>query len=259
MDYNDTLQAFQHWVIKNVDLDNPRSKLKLEHTYYVVEMAEYIAYSLKLPDEEITLAKIIALLHDIGRFTQAQDYMSFREDIPNINHAQLADVILFENGLIQKFVSDLKDTFIIRQAIINHSAYEVDFSQLSNREQLHTKILRDADKLDSFRVKLQYDMELMANVSSKDLEKTMISDEVYQMFIEKKTILSTIRKTPIDIWVSYIALVFGLYYPCSYAYVKENHFVEKMVHKYHYQHLITDMKMNELQMIALAFIDEHLV
>ncbi len=43
-------------------------ELKVVHTYHVVDNAKKIATSLNLDKEDINLAELIALLHDIGRF-----------------------------------------------------------------------------------------------------------------------------------------------------------------------------------------------
>ena len=39
--------------------------------------------------------------------------------------------------------------------------------------------------------------------------------------MNEKTILSKDRKTGIDIWISYIAFIFGLEFKCSYELIKE--------------------------------------
>ena len=42
---------------------------------------------------------------------------------------------------------------IIETAIANHSKYIVNFEKMNKTQILHSKIIRDADKLDSFRAK----------------------------------------------------------------------------------------------------------
>ena len=77
---------------------------------------------------------------------------------------------------------------------------------MTDREILHAKIIRDADKIDSFRAKATDDIRIMANITEKDIEESKITDKVFDDFMMGKTILSKDRKTGIDIWVSYIAL-----------------------------------------------------
>ena len=44
--------------------------LKVVHTYHVAENAKEIAEKLNLDQEDIELAELIGLLHDIGRFEE---------------------------------------------------------------------------------------------------------------------------------------------------------------------------------------------
>ena len=64
---------------KNYDLDNENLNKKYYHTYRVMGICKAIAKSLKLSDEEINLAKIIGLLHDIARFEQYTKYRTFAD------------------------------------------------------------------------------------------------------------------------------------------------------------------------------------
>ena len=54
--------------LKDYNLEDGSIQLKIRHTYEVVNKSEYIAKGLGLDKENIELAKLIALLHDIGRF-----------------------------------------------------------------------------------------------------------------------------------------------------------------------------------------------
>ena len=45
-------------------------ELKVIHTYHVAENSKELAKKLKLNDEDIKLAELIGLLHDIGRFEE---------------------------------------------------------------------------------------------------------------------------------------------------------------------------------------------
>ena len=53
--------------------------LKINHTLRVMDLCEEIAKSLNLSEEEIYIAKIIGLLHDIGRFEQYKEYRNIKE------------------------------------------------------------------------------------------------------------------------------------------------------------------------------------
>ena len=73
IDLNKALKEFKNY-LKDYDLNDPKIKLKVVHTYGVMELSEYIAQDLNLDLENVKLAKLIALLHDITRFEQLKQY-----------------------------------------------------------------------------------------------------------------------------------------------------------------------------------------
>lgn len=149
---------------------------------------------MNIDNENKEIAMIIALLHDIGRFDQAKELQSFREDINNYDHATLGVKLLFENSLIRKFLDDDKYDEIIKIAIANHSKYIVDFDNMSEIQVLHSKIIRDADKLDSFRAKYEDDIYTMANITKEEIENSLISDNILSDFMNNNELLEKIKK-----------------------------------------------------------------
>ena len=110
---------------------------------------------------------IIALLHDIARFPQAKEFGDYR-DYKSIDHAELAVKMLFEDDLIKEFVKSRKYDEIIKYAIKNHNKLTIE-DDLKDNMLLHAKLIRDNDKLDNFRVKLEESFKVL--LGSDDLEK----------------------------------------------------------------------------------------
>ncbi len=227
---------FDKYLKENYDIDNEKISHKLNHTYNVVENARIIATDMNLDKENINLAMVIALFHDIGRFKEAMDKNSFREDIIKYDHAALGVKLLFEDNLIRKFIKEDKYDNVIRTAILNHSKYNLDTSDMNEIEILHSKIIRDADKVDSFRAKAEEDIYTMANITKEDIENSYITDKVYNDFMEEKTIISKDRKTGIDIWISYIAFVFGLEFSSSLKIIKDKDYINKLFDRFDYKY-----------------------
>ena len=69
IDINKAKSEFMEYV-KNYDQDNPRIVLKISHSFRVMEQSKKIAESINLDEEQIELATLIGLLHDIARFEQ---------------------------------------------------------------------------------------------------------------------------------------------------------------------------------------------
>lgn len=253
--YKSAKKYFDFFIKSNFDITEEKISHKLNHTYHVVENAIYICDDMKLSDEDKKLAMLIALLHDIGRFDQAKQMESFREDVMNYDHAALGIKLLFEIGEIRNFIKTDKYDEIIKKAIGNHSKFILDESDLNEKELLHCKIIRDADKLDSFRAKSNDDIFTMANITEKDIELSMITDKIFKDFMSEKTIFSKDRKTGIDIWISYIAFVFGFEFNSSLKRIKEKDYINVLFNRFDYK--LDSEKMEILRKKALNYIDER--
>ena len=252
--YMSANKCFHQYIKNNFDTEDEKIMHKLKHTYQVVNNAKYICEKLNLDELNTDIAMVIALLHNIGRFTQAKEMQTFREDITSYNHATLGVKLLFDKNEIRNFVSNDEYDENIKKAIANHSKYIFDEKGLSPWEILHCKIIRDADKIDSFRNKCEDDIYTMANIHEKDIENSTITNKIYDDFMNEKTILSKDRKTGIDIWISYIAFIFDLNFKCSYQLIKDRDYINKLFNRFEYK--LEAKKMNELKMKALNYINQ---
>lgn len=250
-------KRFNQFIKDNFEMDDEKIKHKVIHTYHVVKMAEYISKDLNLGEEDKTIAKTIALLHDIGRFDQAKEFGSFREDQKNIDHASLGVKILFEDNMIREFIEENTYDSIIKTAIANHSKYELEESGMTEKELFHSKLIRDADKMDSFRAKTGDNIYTMANITKEEIENSLITDKIYHDFMSKKTIFSKDRKTGIDIWISYIAFIFDINYKSGLKYIREHDYINQLVNRFHYKNPDTKNKMEEIRNFALSYINEQ--
>ncbi|MBR1376761.1 MAG: HD domain-containing protein [Bacilli bacterium] len=136
---------------KTYDLTNPELMSEFHHTHRVVDYAKDIAISEGLSNEDVDLAKLCALLHDIARYKQQTDYKTYL-DIRSFDHGDEAVNILKKNNYIDKYTTDKESQNIIFKAIKNHNKLKIE-NGLSEREELFAKILRDADKLDKMKEK----------------------------------------------------------------------------------------------------------
>ena len=87
------LAAFQEYTDR-YDSSRDMIRLKIEHTYRVCGLCQQIARSLELPEEEVDIAWLTGLLHDVGRFEQQRVYGTFI-DADSIDHAKYGARILF--------------------------------------------------------------------------------------------------------------------------------------------------------------------
>lgn len=251
-------KTFKQIIEQDTEKDKLGFKLKVVHTYHVMENAKEIATSLKLSDEDILLAELIALLHDIGRFDELKKLDKF--DSVNNDHAEVGVKLLFEDNLIRDFIVDSKYDEIIKKAIINHNKYKIE-NGLDDRTILHAEIIRDADKLDNFRVKKEEKIEaIFPNVvnSRKQFEYSKISDEVYDSIIKKQCVDIHDRKEPLDYWCCVLAFIFDLNFKKSFEIMKDNNYIDICIDRLNYYDKETNKKMNNIKNIMNDYIDDKI-
>ena len=122
--------------------------IKEKHTGYVTSNCVELAKFLNLSNHDVELAKIIGLFHDVGRFYQYQKYKTFN-DAQSEDHANLALKVI--EGL--EFFNELSvdDYELVKFAIKNHNKKVIEPCD-DDRKVFFAKLIRDADKLDIYRV-----------------------------------------------------------------------------------------------------------
>lgn len=221
IDITKAKEAFKEYV-KNYDLEDKKIQLKVAHIERTSQMAKKIAENLDLEKEDIELAELIGLLHDIGRFEQLKRFNTF-VDRESINHGEFGVEILFKEGKIRDFIDTSKYDEIIKKAIINHNRNRIE-EGLSKRELLHAKIVRDADKIDIFYI-LTFD-KIETIYGTKNLQEQKITDEVFREFVEDKKINYKNNKNEADIVVSNFAYVYDFNFEFSLKYLYDKKYLE---------------------------------
>ena len=226
------------------DRADEKIKLKIVHTRGVVKSASQIAQGMKLSKEDQDLAELIALLHDIGRFEQLKQYDSFSPD--TMDHASYGVELLFgERKMIRRFVKEETWDEIIKTAIAKHSDYKLE-GITDERTLLHAKLIRDADKLDNCRVKLEESIEVLLGVSKEEVGRQEITKTVWESCKKKESIVSAERVTEMDFWVSYLAYFFDINFASTYQIIQKENYVERLIHRIPYTNEDTIKKMNQL-------------
>jgi len=105
-----------------------------------------------LSSGDILLAKTMALFHDLGRFRQYRRYGTFN-DRASQNHAELGVAELAAHNVLS--VCRQSEIDLITGAIAHHNAAVLPQGQ-DERTLFFMRLLRDADKLDIWRVVCDY-------------------------------------------------------------------------------------------------------
>ena len=185
MNYNNAKKQFEKY-LDGYDRNNDKVHLKIIHTYGVVHDMTEICQRMQLSDEDTELARIIALLHDIGRFEQLKRFNSFEPT--TMDHAAYGVQVLFEEGMIRQFVPESQWDNIIRTAIARHSDFKLE-GITDPRTLLHARLIRDADKLDNCRVKLKDDLLVFMEASAEEIGSQEITPIIYDTVFKNQCIL----------------------------------------------------------------------
>lgn len=218
--------AFQKYVT-DYNTGEEKVRLKIEHTYRVCGLCESIAKDLNLSEQDIDLAWLIGLLHDIGRFEQLKRFGTF-SDADSIDHAAYGADILFKQGKIRDYLDDSFEDELIRIAIHSHSAYRLP-DYLDERTRLFCNIIRDADKIDILKVNVDFPLEEIYNVTAKELRNSTVTAEVMQSFDEEHAVLRSLKKTAVDNVVGHISLVYELVFPISLQIAVRQGYLNKLM------------------------------
>lgn len=250
-------KAFEEY-LKSYDLNNGKVALKVRHTYGVVRASEMLAKSLNLTKEDSDLSKLIAFLHDIGRFEQSKVNSDVYDNADKqfFDHGEYGVKVLFEEGLIRNFIEDNSYDEIIKKSILNHNKLEIE-EGLNEKELLHAKLVRDNDKLDNFRVKLEESFKVLLGTDDMNLiENEVISDDIYKTFLSKRLITYGDVKTCLDRWMSYIAYIFDFNFPESFKYLDDNDMINKNFDRINYKNPDTIKKIEVMKNLSKEYVIE---
>jgi hypothetical protein len=153
----DDIKRFKLWFKDHIvgicrdlsDEDLSAIFLKEQHTYRVIKDILLIAGDLDdVSGEDILIAETIGLFHDIGRFIQWKEYRTF-VDSKSRDHALLGLEVLSRHRTLNCL--PLAEREVVEEAIRYHNTKDAP-EDLDARALFFTKLIRDADKLDIWRV-----------------------------------------------------------------------------------------------------------
>lgn len=224
------IKVFREYV-KNYDMNNPKIKLKYDHSFRVMKLSQDYARKLCFSEEDIELAKTIGLLHDIGRFEQLKVYDTYN-DLKSIDHADYSVEQLFGKNEIRKFVSDNRHDDIIRMAIFNHNKLNIT-GVTSEQMDKHCKLIRDTDKLDIlYNIVYLGDIEIKESVDN--ISKFVMEDIMAHRSVDKKHIQN--KNDYICCW---LAFSFDIAYDEVMPQVRE--YIEAIYNKLEHKEIFEDV------------------
>ncbi|MCK4469439.1 MAG: HD domain-containing protein [Desulfobacterales bacterium] len=207
---------------------NRAISLKEEHTKRVCDNIVMLCKALDISAQEMLLAETMALLHDIGRFKQYAVYGTFK-DMDSKNHAILGLQQIGMHKILCAFSKYEKR--LITKAVAYHNV-----AVLPNVEDkkilFFMRLLRDADKLDIWKVVIDYYHERKTNPSSTiELglpDEHTCSPKILQALMEHRLARIEDLKTLNDFKLLQIGWVFDLNFTPSFQTVQNRKYLEQL-------------------------------
>jgi len=232
----------------NYDLKNEHIKRKQLHSLRVMEISKQIAQGLGLSQQEIDLAILIGLLHDIARFEQYTKYKTF-SDLQSIDHGDYGVEILKKN--IRKYIQNNEYDEIIIKAVKNHNKFQIE-KGLSEKEELFAKIVRDADKIDIF----YESVEMFWNGQENQVEESTISEEVIKQFDNLSQIKRKQQETACDKVIRVITFIFDMNFKSSFQILKQEDYINKIIDRYNFKDEYTKVKVEQIREKANEYLKQ---
>jgi hypothetical protein len=206
---------------------NANLELKKVHTAYVLDEAKYIAAGIGLDENDTLIAETVALMHDVGRFEQFTKYQTY-SDHKSINHNDLAVDVIRAEGILDGL--DEVERQIILSAVKYHGRIELP-ADLDEKTLLHSRLIRDADKLDIYRVLQEKYLQYISNSEDFNLEleqpdEPWYSEIIVEAIFNTETVHYSELKTLNDMKLLILAMIFDINFQPTFKKIKEKQYIQ---------------------------------
>ena len=202
--------------------------LKEEHTHNVCANIIRVAAEEGLEDERLLLAETTALLHDVGRFEQYHQFRTFRDSV-SVDHAALGAEIIREIDLLADLFPHERD--VVNHAVESHNVFLIP-EDIVGEQLFYLRLLRDADKLDIWRVFIE-NYELPVEKRSEVVElgfpdQPVCSPDVLENIVHNELVPLSSARTLSDFKLLQLSWVYDLSFTESFRVVAEKDIVRRI-------------------------------
>jgi len=205
--------------------------LKEEHTLRVCKEILQLGKALDFSKNALCLAETIALFHDIGRFEQFKTYGTFNDKISE-NHATLGLKALEKTNILSRLTKTQRS--IACTAIGYHNVRKLpDPADETPDCLLYSKLLRDADKLDIWRVVTTYYAQRHKHRNTA-LELELPDTPGYSLYLVEDILNNRVSnsndlKTYNDMKLLQLGWIFDINFTKTFFYIQERQIIEKII------------------------------
>jgi len=209
---------------------NANISMKQKHSKCVCREMLYLADHLGLNTNQRLLAETIALFHDVGRFPQFIKYRTY-SDVRSVNHSLLALDVLREKKVLENLAENEKS--LIEKAVEYHSIMQLP-ADLNGDIILFSKMIRDADKLDIFRVVIEYYIQYRDNPSEFRLEMELPDEPGYSPalvdgILNEQRLDYRLLRNWNDMKLLQLSWVYDINFAATLKRIRENKYLETVI------------------------------
>lgn len=252
--YNEIKQTFDNHYRYYLERQTARQniglmELKYEHSYRVADFAAKIAEEEKLNPTWLELSAITGLLHDIGRFEQVDRYGTL-DDLISVDHGNFGEEVLQRTGFLNRLGPEEQIAVLFAVRVHNKRAINQFPDSLS---ECLAKIVRDADKLDVFRV-MHHNMLNGSETQKRAVflnltPSNKISPDVLLSIKQRMLVNKELVKTTTDFKLMQLSWIFDFNYRASRAIVRGSE---------HYRFLLEDFSKSVEQKEIVDIFEQYL-
>jgi putative nucleotidyltransferase with HDIG domain len=202
--------------------------LKEKHSLRVCDEIMNIGKQLDLSQNNLRLAEVMALFHDIGRFEQFTRYKTFA-DKKSENHGELGVKVLQQEKTLTALDQETRE--LILKVISYHNRLKVPEDECPSCIYF-SKLLRDADKLDIFNLVSTYyylsDSERSTAVELDLPDTPTVSDEVVNSVRDGKMIGMQQLQSLNDFKLLQMAWIYDINYQPTFQMIQKRGYLKKI-------------------------------
>jgi hypothetical protein len=224
-------RALKHWFLRyaaDCVRRYPRHReamvLKIAHSIRVSRICTGIGTDLGLDRDRLRLAGTIGLLHDVARFEQLIRYGTFVDRV-SVDHGVLGADLLRETPLVADLAAT--DRAILLHAVRHHNAATIP-KESDPGISFYLQLVRDADKLDIYRVICDLQRTASAELATEALQLSDAPEvcDAIAAAIEGQHIapMAAVR-TQADLLLVRLAWVFDLHFGPSVERLEETGYI----------------------------------
>jgi hypothetical protein len=228
------LQELKHW-FENFsnsffdadDFINSHLQLKCDHTWRTCNEIRRLAAAIPLNENQTRIAESIALLHDVGRFPQFARYRTFNDAI-SVDHGALAVDRIRQDRALESL--DAEERNWIETAIAHHGAKLIP-EHINGQALLFLRLIRDADKLDIFRIVIERYRDMKINPGGALLELSdseIVSPEALNAVMTGRPIEYSQLRSVNDFKLCQIGWIYDINFAATFEKLESDNTIEEM-------------------------------